>query len=164
MHALKNLMSILVETLNRHAPFITKRVKGKSPWLTVEIKRHMNVRDQLKREAKKSGKQSDWIAYNRKRNFVNNEIKRAKRYFNTELQENVTKPERFWKIIKKLFPAINKCNTTPITFKIDKVQTNSKSRISEEFCRFFSSIATKVLSNSKISCGDTNCPTADILL
>ena len=97
MNALKNLMSILVETLNRHAPFITKRVKGKpSPWLTIEIKRHMNVRDQLKCKAKKSGKQSDWIAYNRKGNFVNNKIKRAKRsYFNTESQENVTKPERF---------------------------------------------------------------------
>ena len=146
VHALKNLMSILVETLNRHAPFITKRVKGKpSPWLTVEVKRHVNVCDQLKREAKKSGKQCDWIAYNRKRNFVNNEIKRAKRsYFNTELQENVTKPERFWKIIKKLFPTINKCNTTPNAFKIDKVQTTNKSRISEEFCRFFSSIATNL--------------------
>ena len=145
VHALKNLMSILVETLNRHAPFITKRVKGKpSPWLTVEVKRHMNVRDQLKRKAKKSGKQSDWIAYNRERNF-GNEIKRAKRsYFNTELQENVTKPERFWKIIKKLFPTINKCNTTPNAFKIDKVQTTNKSRISEEFCRFFSSIATNL--------------------
>ena len=31
-------------------------------------------------------------------------IKRAKQsYFNTELQENVTKPESFWKIIKKFF-------------------------------------------------------------
>ena len=139
-------MSILVETLDRHAPFITKRVKGKSlPWLTIEVKRHMNVRDQLKRKAKKSGKQSDWIAYNRKINFVNNEIKRAKRsYFNTELQENVTKPERFWKTIKKLFPTITKCNTTPNAFEIDKVQTTTKSRISEEFCRFFSSIATNL--------------------
>ena len=79
VHALKNLMSILVETLNRHAPFITKRVKGKpSPWLTVEVKRHVNVCNQLKRKAKKSGKQCNWLAYNRKRNFVNNEIKRAK--------------------------------------------------------------------------------------
>ena len=59
VHALKNLMSILVETLNRHAPFITKRVKGKpSPWHTVEVERNMNVHDQLKRKAKKSGKQT----------------------------------------------------------------------------------------------------------
>ena len=72
-------MSILVETLNRHAPFKTIRVKGKpSPWLTVEVKRHVNVCNQLKRKAKKSGKQCNWIAYNCKRNFVNNEIKRTK--------------------------------------------------------------------------------------
>ena len=146
VHAVKNLMSILVETLNQHAPFITKRVKGKlSLWLTAQVKRHMNVRDQLKPKAKESGKQSYWIAYNCKRNFVNNEIKRAKQsYFNSELQENVTKPKCFWKIIKNLFPTINTCNTTPNAFKIDKVQTTNKSRISEEFCRFFSSITTNL--------------------
>ena len=48
-------------------------------------------------------------------------------YFNTELQENVTKPECFLKIVKRLFPTINKCNITPNAFKIDKVQTTNKS-------------------------------------
>ena len=49
---------------------------------------------------------------------------------------------------KKLFPTINKCNTTPNALKIDKVQTTNKSRISEQFSRFFSSIATNLKKNA----------------
>jgi len=60
VYAFNIIKTILTDTLNRHAPYITKRVKGNpSPWSTVAVKRHMNVRDQLKRKAKKSNKQSD---------------------------------------------------------------------------------------------------------
>ena len=68
------MKSILKDTLDRHAPFVTKRVKGKkSPWMSKEIKRHMNIRDQLYRKARKSKNQLDWVSYKRKRNFVKNE-------------------------------------------------------------------------------------------
>ena len=62
---------ILKDTVDRHAPFVAKRVKGnKSPWMSKEIKRHMNIRDQLYCKARKSTKQLDWVSYKRKRNFV----------------------------------------------------------------------------------------------
>ena len=39
------IKSILKDTIDRHAPFVTKRVKRKkSPWMSKEIKRHMNIR------------------------------------------------------------------------------------------------------------------------
>ena len=45
------MICILKEILDRHAPFVTKRIKGKkSPLMSKEIKRQMNVRDQLHRK------------------------------------------------------------------------------------------------------------------
>ena len=74
------MKSILKDTIDRHAPFVTKRVKGKkSPWMSKEIKRHMNIRDQLYRKAPKSKKQLDWVSYKPKGNFVKNEIQRIKK-------------------------------------------------------------------------------------
>ena len=71
VYALQSIVSILKQTLDNHAPFITKGVKGKtSPWMTEDLKKHMNTRDQLKRPAKKSGNSNDWQIYCRKRNFV----------------------------------------------------------------------------------------------
>ena len=74
------MKSILKDTIDRHAPFVNKRVKGKkSPWMSKEIKRHMNIPDQLYRKARKPKKQLDWVSYKRKRNFVKNEIQRTKK-------------------------------------------------------------------------------------
>ena len=74
------MKSILKDTIERYAPFVTKRVKGKkSHWMSKEVKRHINIRDQLYRKARKSNKQSDWVSYKRKRNFVKNEIQRTKK-------------------------------------------------------------------------------------
>ena len=51
------MKSILKDAIDRHAPFVTKCVKGKKlPWMSKEIKRHMNIRDQLYRKARKSKK------------------------------------------------------------------------------------------------------------
>ena len=57
------MKSILKDTIDRHAPFVTKHVKGnKSPWMAKEIKRHMNKRDDpLYRKARKPKKQIDWV-------------------------------------------------------------------------------------------------------
>ena len=46
------MKSILKDTVDKHAPFVIKHVKGKkSPWMSKEIKRHMNIHDQLYRKA-----------------------------------------------------------------------------------------------------------------
>ena len=92
------MKSILKETIDRHASFVMKRVKGKkSPWMSKEIKCHMNIRDQLYRKARKSKKQLDLVSYKRKRNFVRNEIQRTKRNFiSKELRDTSNKPDKFW--------------------------------------------------------------------
>ena len=69
----------LVSTLNKHAPMIEKRVKGKScPWLSKEVKNEMNIRDRLLRKVRKTNLDTDWACYKKKRNYVTNAIKRCK--------------------------------------------------------------------------------------
>ena len=49
------MKSILKDIIDRHAQFVTKHVKGKkSPWMSKEIKHHMNIHDQLYRKSRKS--------------------------------------------------------------------------------------------------------------
>ena len=58
--------------------------------MTEDLKKHMNTRDQLQRRAKNSkGNAYAWQIYRQKKNFVKNEIIRAKRHhFKNELREN----------------------------------------------------------------------------
>ena len=76
---------------------------------------------------------------------MNNEIKRAKRsYINKELQDNASNPDKFWKIIKEIFPTKIKSNKTASSFKLDHKAIKDKMVISEEFCKFFSSVAIQL--------------------
>ena len=95
-----------ISAINRHAPIITKRVKGKHcPWLTTNIKSHMNERDKVLRKARKTKKDSDWSMYKRLKNRCNNLIKQAKsKYHNDLLIENKNNPNKFWKTVKSIFP------------------------------------------------------------
>ena len=142
--------SILKGTIDRHAPFISKRIKGKpSPWITDKLKKEMNARDKLMRKARKTKNELDWDSYRRKRNFVNNEIKRSKRtYYKIKLQENANKPEKFWKFIKEIFPTKSKEDKTPKTFKINNEPVTEKPTIANEFCKFFSRVANNLKSKA----------------
>ena len=94
--ALKYFISIIKETLDQYAPFVTKQIKGKpSPWISKNLSKEMNTRDQLLQKAHKIKKTADWISYKRKRNFVKNEVQRSKRnYHKSQLDENAKKPDR----------------------------------------------------------------------
>ena len=141
------MKSILKDTIDRHAPFVTKRVKGKkSPWMSKEIKRHMNIRDQLYRKARKSKKQLDWVSYKRKRKFVKNEIQRTKKNFiSKELRDTSNKPDKFWNTVKKLYPTKSKSSKLMTTFHtIDNKMLTEKQSIADGFCQFFSSAANRL--------------------
>lgn len=51
---------ILTTVYNKHAPKITKRVKGRHcPWLTQEVKGQINHKDQFLRKARRSKNKND---------------------------------------------------------------------------------------------------------
>ena len=73
------LKNILQQCIDKHAPLLEKKVKGRlCPWLTQELKREMNLRDGLLRKARGTNCEHDWSTYKRQRNGVTGIIKRCK--------------------------------------------------------------------------------------
>ena len=100
------MKGIVTSIFNKHAPFITKRVKGRMcPWLTADLKSHMNERDKLLRKARKSHKTHDWNEYKRKKNYCTRIVRQAKnKYQKTLIEEHQSQPAKFWDLIKHVFP------------------------------------------------------------
>ena len=99
--ALDYMLQGLTSIIDRHAPKITKRVKGrKCPWLTYKIKTLMNTRDKVLRKAQKTNKECDWSSYKRLKNLCNNKVKQAKQKYQKDLLfENRNKSTKFWKCV-----------------------------------------------------------------
>jgi hypothetical protein len=135
----------LIRIINKHAPIIQKRVKGRfCPWLSVELKTLMNNRDKLHRKARKTNTSFDWKLYTRIKNRCNNAVKQAKYQYHHNLQnESFNNPKKFWRAIRKVFPKNSMCQTS---FHEDTTR-NSKT-IANNFCEFFSTVALKLKQNS----------------
>lgn len=147
--AWRNLKSKLTEVIDRHAPNVCKRVKGKSsPWLTKEIKSEMNRCDALRRKYQKSKSDNDHRNYKTQRNRVNNIVRRAQRNHHRELlRETERNPDKFWRILKNIFPTKNKSSCAKL-FDIDGSRISDKSEIAQHFCSFFTNIAGTLKSKS----------------
>jgi hypothetical protein len=128
------LREIITTCFNRHAPMITKRVKGSyCPWLTQDIKQLMNQRDKILRTFRKSKNEQSWNAYKLLRNSCTNAIRTARsNYHKSLLTEHRNNPRKFWQTIKAIFPG--KRSKGGVTSESNKAKANS-------FCTFFSSVA-----------------------
>ena len=145
----KNLKNILLKTFNKHAPIISKRVKGKkSPWLTTSIKKEMNYRDLLHRKFWKSRCQTDYDTYRIQRNKVNVIVRKAKnKHYKSMLNESSNDPRRFWRTLKQIFP-VTETVTNAKSFFINGVLESKPARIASIFCKFFTNMAVKVKATS----------------
>ena len=106
----------------------------------------MLERNSLLKVARRSKSASDWAAYKRKRNQVNNLLRREKNSFNRKLlYDNRNNPRKFWKTIKQVYPNKPTTVNSSRAFNLnDDGMTTCKSKISNAFGLFFSSIAQKL--------------------
>ena len=143
--AWNSLESKLTEVINRHAPNVTKRVKGNSsPWLTREIKSEMNRSDALRRKFQKSKCNLDHENYKTQRNRVNNIIRRAQRNHHRQLLKDTERnPEKFWRALKNIFPTKDKSSCSK-SFQIGDKLISDKLEIASRFCSFFTGIAREL--------------------
>jgi len=88
---------LLTDVFNRHAPFTTKRVKGKAtPWIDREIRDCMDRRDKLLRRGRKYKDPNDWLLYKSLRNQCTNRLRAARKaYHHNLLNENKDNPKKF---------------------------------------------------------------------
>ena len=145
--AWNNMKGKLLTVLNTNAPLCEKRKRGKPcQWLTSDIKTHMTIRDHLLRKYRKSGSVVDNDTYKQKRNQVKGMIKRAKQNYNKSLLEkNKDNPDKFWNIIKSIFP-IKGTKTTEATFLINNEETKNGSVIAAGFSKYYAT-AVNTLKN-----------------
>ena len=136
------MKEILTNTFTSHVPSITKRVKGRyCPWLTEEIKQHLNERDKLLRKARKSKSHIEWKKYKRKKNYCNNFVRQAKNtYQQNLLTENLKDSNKFWDMIKRVFPIKGGKSQKSSAPYIDDSDNSAKSK-ANAFCNFFSNVA-----------------------
>lgn len=146
LSAWEGLKSILTSTFDHHAPIIEKHIRGKpSPWLTSELKSFMNDRDNLLKIARKSNKVDDFEKYKHKRNKVNLLIKKAKStYHQNLLNENASDPDNFWKSIKSIYKVKSDEKQQHQFFQFDGRKTNNSNDIANGFCKFFSTIVSRM--------------------
>ena len=143
-----SLMKTKLRTVfDRHAPLVTKRVKGRvCPWMNSDITDAMKERDQVLRKARKSKNTSDWTLYKRYKCFTEM-IRSAKRSIRS-LCENAKNQRKSWQCIKSIIPTKSQKSTSSavpfIEYEPNDSTTFMKSRAQSKeniFCKFFSNTA-----------------------
>jgi len=144
---------ILQQCINKHAPLILKKVKGRlCPRLTPDVKKEINLRDGLLRKARRTYQENDWSSYKRQRNRVSGIVKKCKsRYHHDLLKDCADSPDKFWAAIKKLYPTKSPSDQGS-AFVINGLKSTDKSFIANSFCKYFSSIARCLKRKSILLC------------
>lgn len=113
--ALNVFMKLLMEIVNKHAPFRKFTVKSKSaPWLDKEILDLMTLRDNAKKTAHKSGLRSDRQIYCQLRNKVTwLNTKKKKDYYKHRINEAKNDGKKLWSTLNEI---MGRKSNTPISF------------------------------------------------
>ena len=76
-NAWQQMCTILLEIINKHAPLVQKKIRGRNcPWLTHNLRKAMNEGDYLLTKPRKTESALDWSIYKRKCNVVNNLLRK----------------------------------------------------------------------------------------
>ena len=109
----------------------------------------MNYRDTLHRKARNSKTPQSWKNYKKQKNYVNNLIRKGKANHHKKLlDENISKPDKFWSYIKTLFPTKPKKENISTKFVMNEQIYDNNSDISNGFCTFFEKVASNLKEKS----------------
>ncbi|CAB4019771.1 Hypothetical predicted protein [Paramuricea clavata] len=124
---------IFLNTLDKHAPVKTIKVRGKScPFITPEIKASMIKRDQLHSLFRKTRDHYDWLNFREARNFTKTALVNAqKEYVLKEVQQHRNNTGSLWKVIKE---------NIAYRERESVVYSKEPKLVAEEFNHFFSTI------------------------
>ena len=129
--ALEWLNKTMLNSLNRHAPIKTKRVRRqiKPKWFNADVRRAITRRNKIKKSSPLELK----LAQKRTKNI----IKQAKtQYYEDLIKEHKNDPANIWKIFREFQKPNSKCKHIQIV-KDDKVISDPES-VAEEFSTHFS--------------------------
>ncbi|KAK3085363.1 hypothetical protein FSP39_002164 [Pinctada imbricata] len=140
----KNIFS---ETLDAVAPIKEIRLKQRTePWITSDILEHIQLRDKLLYQFKKSRTEEDYSLYRKARNQVQYMCKSAKsNYFNDQVEENRNNPKNLWNQFKKLGYQQTSKSDINVVLEINDENCHDAHTIANHFNSFFTTIAAKLV-------------------
>ena len=138
--ALEVWHKIFIDIYNKHAPFVTKRVRQtpKPQWLTDEIQNEIYLRDYLS----KHGNKED---YKKQRNKVTSLLRSSKKRYFQSLVANTKDSKSIWKAINNLTNK-NKMDTSTLMRDITADDLN----------KHFTTVTDKIISTDKTESNDLN--------
>ena len=117
----------------------------KVPWITSDIKKLMNVRDNFKRKAILTNHENDWLDFKTTRNKVNIKLRNAKKDYSSKIAGQKLNPKKAWKSINNLLGRQNK-PTVVNELNVGKNNLTSPEDIPEGFNEYFSNIGPDLAS------------------
>ena len=102
--AYADLSSKLIGVIDSIAPLKQIRLKTKTrPWFDSEVLEKIRIRDKLRKKNKKSGLQIDFDLFKNAQKLAK-KITKSKKcdYFKNQLQANIAKPSKLWKVLKSI--------------------------------------------------------------
>ena len=137
--------SILTETLDKHAPFKKRLMRGNNkPHITKALRKAIMKRSRLKNIYNRTKNISDYDNYKNQRNFVVNLNKQTKRQFFQKVEtEKKDNNKTFWSMCKPFFT--NKCYSDEIVSLIeDDTIVQEDHKVAEIFNKYFTTITNSL--------------------
>ena len=140
--------NLFLEVLDKHVPLQHKKIRSnKVPWMTSDIKKLMNTRDNFKRKAILTNNENDWLIFRTTKNKVNIELRNAKKdYSCSKIADQKFNPKKAWKGINSLLGRQNK-PTVINELRVGENNFISHEDIAEGFNEYFSNIGPNLASN-----------------
>ena len=114
------LNHFFLSVLDKIAPFKTIRIKQRTqPWMSTEMIKLINLRDNYLRQFRKSKNQSDYELFIYHRNQVKyKKEKDTSKYYINVVYENKNRPKQPWQILKEVGSS-TKCKTKESSINLD---------------------------------------------
>ena len=117
--AYANLSSKLIGVIDSIAPLKQIRLKTNTkPWFDSEVLEKIRIRDKSRKKYKKSGLQIDFDLFKNAQKLAK-KITKSKKcdYFKNQLQANIAKPSKLWKVLKSIGVSSSSSETSKVCLK-----------------------------------------------
>ena len=152
--AWSSLYSEIIKEVDRTCPVKTFTVKSNKPeWITNNLIEQMRDRDYFYNKAKKTKDEDDWNIAKLLRNVTNSNIRRRAKadFIINQLESSKDNPKKFWRVIKRVFPAKDKNSKKAINLKNDAGDRINDKDIADYINDFLINIGKTISNNHGVN-------------
>ena len=158
------LHSILITSLNKHAPEVKCKIKGKhanTPWLTKGLQKCLNKQKKLFKSSIKidgaSVTPKSVDNYKMYRSMLQCLLRHTKlKYYHDQCLSFKSNTKKLWELINSIIKKQMKKTDLIEYLTIDQIQTYDCKKIAEEFGKHFATVGKKLAGNMSPSKNDVN--------